>query len=128
MNLAHGWSAATGAMGTEFLYRATTAGFYGAITQHLAGARPRWQANLVTLAGMPLVAHSIETAIHHLRQTPNLKGSTAVSVTSTQCARGVLGVGGDGQSVWSDLAAMPQMIASFVFAGPMAIARCARRN
>lgn len=82
-NAAYGWRAAVGAMVAEFVFRAATAGFYGVITQEIAGARPRWLGNLVTIIAMPMLAHNLEAAVHFLRQTPNLRGSILVSVCFT---------------------------------------------
>jgi hypothetical protein len=45
-NLGSGWRAAVGAMGAEYLYRAITSGFYGAITSTSVRSSPsgkeRW--------------------------------------------------------------------------------------
>ena len=45
-NLRAGWRAAVGAMLAEWIYRALTSGFYGAITQVLGEAEPEWQGAL----------------------------------------------------------------------------------
>ena len=53
-NVAAGWHAAAGAMLAEYLYRAATSGFYGAITQHISEAEPEWQAAIAAMLILPL--------------------------------------------------------------------------
>lgn len=53
-NLAAGWRAATGAMLAEFVYRAITAGFYGALTQAFRKAEPAWAAGVAAMLLLPL--------------------------------------------------------------------------
>lgn len=135
-NISYGSEAAVGAMATEFVYRASAAGFYGAITQHIAPAQPRWLANATVVVGLPLISHLIEALIHYLRGTPNLAGGIAVSVAFTMIStmfnlhamrQGALIVGEQGASIYTDLAAMPRILASFFGTGLMAVFRCVRK-
>jgi len=135
-NFSAGLAAAYGAMLAEFLYRAATAGFYGAITQQLSRARPRWLATVSALVVLPMLTHSMEFAIHRLRGTPNLSRSMTMSVAFTVLAtlfnlhamrRGVLIVGEGRRSLAADLAALPGIIGSFILSLPLALANCARR-
>ena len=121
-----GLSAALGAMYTEFAYRSITAGFYGAVTQNFHRAEPRWQANLVAGAGVPVVSHAIELAIHSLRGTPNLRANILASVCFTVVStlfnlhamrEGVLVVGANGGSIASDIRHLPRIISSFLISG-----------
>ncbi|HLK20687.1 MAG TPA: hypothetical protein VKT81_17155 [Bryobacteraceae bacterium] len=82
-NLSAGWRAASGAMLAEFVYRAITAGFYGAITQAFRNAQPFWAASLTALVLLPLVSHSLELAVHLLRGTPKIVTSLISSVCFT---------------------------------------------
>jgi hypothetical protein len=136
-NLTAGWRAATGAMMAEFIYRAATAGFYGAITQAFRRAEPPWTAGVVVMILLPVSSHSVELAVHLLRGTPKLAASLIASVGMTIVStlfnlyamrRGALVVGQEGKSVRSDLRRMPRLICGFVAAGPVALYRWARRH
>jgi hypothetical protein len=125
-NLSAGVDAATGAMGAEFVDRAVTAGFYGALTQAFRKAEPRRAAMLIVAVGVPLLSHSIEFGIHWLRQTPNLRTSIASSVVFTIVStlfnifamrRGLLVVGDGGKSVAHDIRALPRTVFFFIKSG-----------
>lgn len=131
-NLTAGWRAATGAMLAEFVYRALTAGFYGALTQAFRRAEPAWAAMLAAMVLLPFVSHSIELLIHLLRGTPNLVTSIAVSACWTAVStsfnvyamrRGALVVGQGSGSIMDDLRQVPALIGGFVASGPLAIYR-----
>ena len=125
-NLTAGWRAATGAMLCEFVYRVTSAGFYGAITQAFCRAEPDWAAAAATTVLLPAVSHSVELAIHVLRGTPNLLTSLMSSVAFTVIStlfnlyamrRGALVVGAGGDSVGTDLRRLPALVCGFLLAG-----------
>jgi len=133
-NLRAGWHAATGAMLAEFVYRAITAGFYGAMTQALRKAQPIGAANIVAMVLLPLVSHSVELLLHLARGTPKIKTSIIASVCFTMIStlfhlyatrRGALLVDSDAASLASDMKRIPRLIASFVASGPVAIYRVA---
>jgi hypothetical protein len=135
-NLTAGWRAATGAMLAEFLYRAVTAGFYGAITQAFRDAEPAWAAAVCAVVLVPAVSHSLELTLHLLRGTPRILTSLIASICFTIVStlfnwyamrRGALVVGDDGRSVRDDLKRMPRLIADAVAAGPLALYRWMRR-
>lgn len=121
-----GLNAALGAMYTEFAYRSITAGFYGAVTQNFRKAEPRWQANLAAGAGVSIVSHALELAIHTLRGTPNLRANILASVCFTVIStlfnlhamrQGVLVVGENGASIASDFRSLPRTILTFLTSG-----------
>jgi len=131
-NLTAGWRAATGAMAAEFLYRAVTAGFYGAITQALREAEPVWAAGGTALILLPLLSHSLEFGLHMLRGTPKMLTSIISSVCFTILStlfnlyamrRGALIVGAGGESVGKDLRRIPRLLGGFLACGPLALAR-----
>lgn len=131
-NLTAGWRAATGAMLAEFLYRAVSAGFYGAITQALREAEPAWAATVAAMILLPLLSHSIELTVHVLRGTPKIITSVIASVCFTAVStlfnlfamrRGVLVVGRGCDTVAGDLRRVPRLIGEFLCAGPLALAR-----
>ncbi len=131
-NLTAGWRAASGAMIAEFVYRAITAGFYGAMTQSLREAEPPWAANATAMILLPLVSHSIELAIHLLRGTPKIITSVIASVIFTAVStlfnlyamrRGALVVGAGSDSIAQDLKRVPRLIAGFVAEGPLMLYR-----
>jgi hypothetical protein len=124
-NLSSGLHAASGAMAVEAVYRAATAGFYGAVTQQISTARPAWQASAAALILLPVVAHFLEFLLHFVRGTPNLGRSIAISVAFTGVAtvfnlfamrRGVLMVGPRSRSLIDDLRALPATMLAFAAA------------
>ena len=107
----------------EFLYRALTAGIYGAMTQAFRQAQPVWAANVAVMILLPLVSHSLELAIHMARGTPRLITSISISAGFTAIAtlfnlyamrRGALVVGEGAGSMGSDLRRVPGLILGFV--------------
>jgi hypothetical protein len=131
-NLTAGWKAATTAMLAEFIYRACSSGFYGAITQALSKVEPAWTAAIASAVFLPGASHSIEFVVHLLLGTPNLRTSLIASVSFTVLStlfnlyamrRGALLVGAEGGSVGADLRRMPWLIAGFLAAGPIALFR-----
>jgi hypothetical protein len=131
-NLVSGWHAALGAMLAELMLRGTTSGFYGAITEAFSEARPAWAATAAAMVALPAVAHSLEFLVHWLRGTPKLGLSIGTSVIFTAFStafnlyamrRGVLITSGKSRSLLHDLSSIPQLILSFVLAGPREIAR-----
>jgi hypothetical protein len=135
-NLSAGLSAAVGAAAADLVYRATTAGFYGAISQAFRKAQPTWAAMLAALAILPAFNHACEFVLHSLRGTPRLGLSVATSIAFSVFSalfnlyvmrRGVLIVGQDRQSLWADLRQMPRMVAGFVAAGPLTLWRFLRK-
>lgn len=123
VNLAAGWDAAAAAFLTELVFRATTAGFYGAATQQLSRAQPAWQGTLGAVVLLPAFQHTLEAAAHWFRGTELLAASIAASVgftalsTTFHCfvmRRGLLCVGEGSRPLRQDLAAMPKAVALFV--------------
>jgi hypothetical protein len=121
-NLSKGMDAATGALIAEFLYRAVSAGFYGALTQAFRKSEPRWVAMLL----IPAISHAIEFFVHWARGTPNLRTSIIASLLFTFIStsfnlhamrRGVLVVGKGEQSIAADMRALPLTIRTFVASG-----------
>ncbi len=135
VNFTAGWRAATGAMAAEFLYRALTAGFYGAVTQAFRRAEPAWAAGFVVMLLLPMTSHSLELAVHLLRSTPKIVSSFIASVCFTAVStlfnlyamrRGALVVGSGTASAVADLKRMPVLICGFIASGPAAVYRWAR--
>jgi hypothetical protein len=129
-NLTAGWRAAGGAMLAEFVYRAITAGFYGAITQAFRQAQPAWAASVAALLLLPMVSHSMELALHLARGTPKIVASIICSVCFTAIStlfhlyatrRGALVVGDGTASLASDMKRLPGLIVGFVASGPIAL-------
>ncbi len=127
-NLTAGWRAAITAMGAEYLYRALTSCFYGAITQHLGQVEPEWEGALCAMILLPLASHSMEFLLHWLRGTPHLRTSIAASLCMTAVStlfnayamrRGTMVVGRHSPSLADDMRAMPRVIAGFAAAIPL---------
>jgi hypothetical protein len=75
-------------------------------------------------AGIPVVSHSIEFAVHWLRGTPHLRSSVLASVCFTIVStlfnlhamrEGVLLAGEGSASLLADLRSIPRVIRSLVF-------------
>lgn len=122
-NLTAGFKAATWALLLQFLYRAATSGFWGAATQALRHAEPRWLANITVGVGFTALAHILEFLVHWLGGTVELKRSIVVSLCFTVISnlfnlyvmqRNALVVGKNEASLWSDMRRMPGLIAGFV--------------
>jgi hypothetical protein len=126
-NLSAGWDAARGAMIAEFVYRALTAGFYGAISQQFRRVTPAWRGTIGAVVLVPAFAHLIEFCIHSLRGTPNLKRSIMTSIAFSLLSvlfnlhimrNGAMIVGREGRSFADDMRAMPRLILSFLLILP----------
>jgi hypothetical protein len=127
-NLASGWRAAVGAMIAEFLFRAATSGFYGALTQNFRSVRPGWMGAAAVMVLLPVTSHSLELLVHWLRHTPRLFTSIVSSVCFTAIStlfnwyamrRGAMVVGQDGQSLGKDMRAMPRIVGCFLSEPPL---------
>jgi len=126
-NLVSGWHAAVGALLAEFVLRAATSGFYGAITESLSAAQPPRAATVAAMVALPCLAHSLEFLVHWLRGTPRLGLSIATSMIFTAFStafnlfvmrRGVLVTNGETSSLSHDLNRIPLLFLEFVLAGP----------
>jgi hypothetical protein len=134
-NLTAGWRAAAGAMLAEYVYRALTSGFYGALTQNFSRVQPAWQAFLAAMILLPLSSHSLEFLVHWLRHTPHLKTSLISSVCFTMLStlfhlhamrQGAMIVGDATASLADDMRRMPRIIGSFLAGGPIFLCRLLR--
>lgn len=123
VNLTAGLDAAAAAMVTEFVFRATTAGFYGAFTQSFRHASPHWLATLTVMALLPAATHLIEFCVHWLRGTERLADSIVASVIFTIIStlfnlfamrRGAFIVGDGRASLLHDLRATPRLVIAFI--------------
>jgi len=122
-NLRAGTGAAAAALLTEFVLRASTAGFYGATTQAFRRAKPERAATATVSVLLPVMTHSVELLVHWFRGTNELLLSIAVSavftVVSTQfnlfaMRRDVLIVGDGSRSLLGDLRQVPRLACDFV--------------
>jgi len=136
-NLISGWHAAVGALLAEFVLRAATSGFYGAITESLSAAQPPWAATAAAMVVLPCLAHSLEFLVHWLRGTPRLGLSIATSMIFTAFSsafnlfvmrRGVLVTNGESCSLSHDLSRIPLLFLEFVLAGPKYVIRVLVRS
>jgi hypothetical protein len=131
-NLVAGWHAALGAMLAELALRSVTSGFYGAVTEAFASARPAWAAFTAAMLLLPCAAHSFEFIVHWLRHTPKLGLSITVSVAFTAIStafnlyamqRGAFIVGDGSRPLHEDLSRLPRLIVQFLTAGPRIVIR-----
>ena len=96
---------------------------------HLVGVAhpsPAKAAEFAGTAGVPVVSHAVELAIHAMRGTPNLRANIAASLCFTVFStlfnlhamrEGVLVVGNNGGSIVSDLRSLPRSISTFLLSG-----------
>lgn len=126
VNLSAGLDAALAAMILEFVFRAITSGFYGAITQSFRQAEPVWAASLTAMVVIPVMTHTMEFMVHWIGGTKKLAASiiasTCFSALSTlfnlfAMRRGVLIVGDGRHSLLGDLIRMPRMFYEFAAVG-----------
>jgi len=117
--------AAVAAMVTEFCFRFTTAGFYGAATQAFRKVEPPALGMAAAVVVVPLVAHSVELLVHVWRGTPALAASIGASLVFTAVStsfnlfamrRGVLVVGDGAAPLLSDLGRIPRLLVAFLVA------------
>lgn len=134
-NLRSGWRTAAGAMVAEWLYRALTSGFYGAVTQALGETEPEWQGAAAAMILLPISSHSLEFAVHWLRHTPHLRTSIIASMSFTVVStlfnfyamrRGAMLVGKQCASLGEDMRAMPRIIGGFLAVIPLWLWRSLR--
>jgi hypothetical protein len=124
-NAAAGFDAAAHAALVELSYRGVASGVYGAATQALSRARPRWCATLMAVVCLPLAGHGVEWLVHRAAGTAllsaSISASVALSVVSTAfnlyaMRRGVLVVGPAGGSLAQDFRRLPRLVADFLLA------------
>ena len=134
VNLNAGAREAAGAMAAEFVYRALTAGFYGALTQSFRKVEPPWRGDVAATLLLIGVSHTLEFALHLARGTPNLLASIGASIVFTACStlfnlnamrQGVLVAGSGGYSLLTDVRLIPGVIAGLVDMRRARLTRCA---
>jgi hypothetical protein len=134
-NLKSGLRVAGGAMLAEYVFRALTSGFYGAMTQTLGEVEPEWQACLGAMVLLPVCSHSLEFTVHWLRGTPHLRASMISSFVFTILStlfnvyamrRGTMVVGKGQGGILDDLKAFPRLCAGFLSAAPLLVWRALR--
>ena len=118
-NLQSGSRAALAAFTTELVYRAVTAGFYGALTGYFARLPARRFGTLAALVTLPALAHSMEYLVHWFAGTPHITTAIVASIAVSACTtrislflmrRGLFVAGR--QSMLADLTGLGRLIAS----------------
>ena len=121
-NIGAGLPAARSAFLTELIFRAITAGFYGALTQAFRDVRPVWSGTLAGMIVLPVTTHVLEFIVHYARGTERLSESIALSAGFTALStgfnlyamrHGALTVGEGSQSLGRDLRAVPALLTGF---------------
>lgn len=111
----------------EAIFSATASGVYGAFTQAMRFARPRWLARLTVAMLLPAIMLGLDYLAHHYTGMRNMRLSLIftglLSVISSlftfyTMGEGALLVGNQGQPLYRDLMRMPVLIAKFIIAGP----------
>ena len=123
--LHHGHQAGLRAALIEATYVCLTAGFYSALQQGSMRLQPRWFANLVIVAGVPIFAQSIDFLVQHAAGTPNARaaslgmvfwGLLSASFHLHLMRNGAMIVGEEARSFANDLRRIPRLVATFVAA------------
>ncbi len=126
--IGHGWRRASLAMIVEAAFRAGSTGFFAAATQAFRNAKPAWMALLLMLTGFPIVTLVLDGLLHLAMHTPNLAVGMVISLILSALAsmfdwyimrRGTMLVGGEGNSFWADMKALPPLALSFVLEPPV---------
>jgi hypothetical protein len=132
VNLGAGLQRALAAMLTEFVFRAVTAGWYGAVTQAFRRVRPVWRAAAVLVPLLLLTQHSLELLVHWMRGTPRLAASIGASFAFTLVSttvslalmtKGRFLVGAGSKSLLHDLAGLPSLACSCLAAAACSFRR-----
>jgi len=122
VNITAGLDAAFAAMMLEFVFRAITSGFYGAITQSFRRAEPAWAASITAMVVIPVMTHTMEFIVHWIGGTEKLAASILVSAGFSAFStlfnlfamrRGILVVGDERHSLVGDMIRMPRVIFEF---------------
>jgi len=126
-----------GAMCTESIFCAVSAGFYGAVVQSLKDGTPQWLTGVLLALLIPLFFQGIEYLLHWFRGTPHLRSAEMVSLFISGLSalfnwyamrRGTLLVGGEGASFGKDLGRLPRLIFGFLAVLPRKVASTAKRR
>lgn len=134
VNLSAGLNAAMSAVAVDSVFRLSTTGFYGGLTQSFRRAEPAWHGAVASMLLLPVCNHTMEFLVHWLHGTPRLRASIFVSVCVTAVStlfnwyamrRGALLGSGEGDSLARDLLRMPRIIGDFLAAAPLALWRAA---
>jgi hypothetical protein len=127
-SLSHGLHRAIIAMLVEAVFRASTTGFFAAVTQALRKAQPTWKALLVMLTIFPAITLALDLPLHMAMHTRGLARGMFVAILLSSFAsvfdlyvmkRGTLIVGGEGKSFLSDLKSLPLLAFRFVLEPPI---------
>ncbi len=136
VNLAAGLDAALAALLVECVFRVSTAGFYGALTQAFRNVRPERVGTVATMLLLPAVCHSLELLVHWSSGTERLAASIAASAAFTAVStafhlfamrQGVFVVGEEGRPLQEDLKRVPRLMVGFVRGGARGVAATAMR-
>ena len=120
--LGAGVHAAAGAALAEWVFRACTSGFYGAVTEAFVAVRPVCTGTAAALIVLPLLSHSLELLVHYTRGTPDLTRAIGSSIAFTLCStafnlfamrHGLLQVGRGRPSLLADLRRLPRLLCVF---------------
>ncbi len=126
-----GWKAAIGALFTESIFCALSAGFYGAVVQTLKDGEPQWMTGVFLTLVMPVVFQILEYLLHWFRGTPHLRVAGIVSLVIGAISalfnwyamrRGTLLVGREGGGFGGDLRRLPRLLFGFFAVLPRKIA------
>ena len=110
-------------------YVTLTAGVYAGLQQQALRLRSRWLGNLIVVAGVPMLAQSLDCLAHRLSGPPVAsRALIAVSIFAMISAlfhlhvmRNGVFLSGQGRSLAQDFRNMPRLIAEFV-ARPVVLA------
>jgi len=132
-----GWVGVLGALATESVFCAISAGFYGAMVQSLKDAEPQWLTGMLLAVVLPVFFQGIEYVLHWFRGTPHLRIAEIVSVIVSGLSalfnwyamrRGTLLVGGEGATLGRDLGRLPRLIFGFLALLPRKVLACTKRR
>lgn len=123
VSVRRGWHEALGALCTELIFCAISAGFYGAVVQCLKDGEPQWFTGVLLALLVPLLLQGFEYLLHWFRGTPHLHVAAIVSLIVSGLSalfnwyamrRGTLLVGAEGGGFGTDLGRLPRLLLGFL--------------
>lgn len=127
VSVRRGWMEVLGALFTESVFCAMSAGFYAAVVQFLRDGEPEWLTGVLLAFVIPLVLQVFEYLLHWFRGTPHLRVAAIVSLIVSGLSalfnwyamrRGTLLVGEEGGGFGKDLGRLPILLLGFLAALP----------
>jgi hypothetical protein len=116
----------------EAIWGALCAGFFGAVTQSMRFAKPKWVSELLVAGVFPILFQTGDFFLHSALGTRAFRAGMIASTVFTALSaafnlfvmrRGTLLVGAEGSALTKDLASLPRLAVLFVVSGVLRVSR-----